>query len=430
MSDPAQQVLVAVLSNFITFVIAALGWLNVQLFSEYVMVIMWALVIAEGLHSSKATVLRWFATIDDPAPETRRQNLISVTLGHVGQSVSRETVSGQHRLVELALHHSVGLFATLGALSITLRILPAGEFALGAVLLAAPTLALVWLLDRSLVAVWRACCSDDSSASLFVVSTKLCSLSFIVACLGTESLIEGFYAFDAAAVWVRDQFDDEANKQAWGEEIGRARAFAGETFDAIEAEHSAEVWWPWAMAVKSFLEGGGGAGDAGDGCEWWIRANQGHTLRGLDPDKLLTRVSDPAALPVVLHGTYRVAWPLIKKGGLSRMKRNHVHFAPGLPGAGGVISGMRASAELLVYVDAAKAIAVGVEFFVSEHFFASYSPIASYSPSGQGAQSLRNAISTGRVLRLGERCHPHGGAWPHGLRPAELLRARRRREDR
>jgi 2'-phosphotransferase len=176
--------------------------------------------------------------------------------------------------------------------------------------------------------------------------------------------------------------------------------------------------------------GGGGAGDAGDGCEWWIRANQGHTLRGLDPDKLLTRVSDPAALPVVLHGTYRVAWPLIKKGGLSRMKRNHVHFAPGLPGAGGVISGMRASAELLVYVDAAKAIAVGVEFFVSEHFFASYSPMASYSPSGQGAQSLRNVISTGRVLRLGERCHPHGGAWPHGLRPAELLRARRRREDR
>jgi len=102
---------------------------------------------------------------------------------------------------------------------------------------------------------------------------------------------------------------------------------------------------------------------------WWMRANQGHTLTGLDPEQLLKRIEDSSQLPCVVHGTYLAAWPTIRTLGLSRMKRNHVHFASGLPGGVGpkVISGMRASAEVLVYVDAAKAMQLGVVFFVSEN---------------------------------------------------------------
>ena len=48
MTEPAHLVLCAVLSNFITIFMLWVGWLNVCLFSEYVMVILWALVIAEG----------------------------------------------------------------------------------------------------------------------------------------------------------------------------------------------------------------------------------------------------------------------------------------------------------------------------------------------------------------------------------------------
>merc|ERR1719203_2195803 len=34
----------------------------------------------------------------------------------------------------------------------------------------------------------------------------------------------------------------------------------------------------------------------------------------------------------IVHGTYRKAWvEYIQKEGLCRMKRNHIHFAPGLP---------------------------------------------------------------------------------------------------
>lgn len=41
----------------------------------------------------------------------------------------------------------------------------------------------------------------------------------------------------------------------------------------------------------------------------------------------------------VLHGTTLAAWDAIRSsGGLSRMKRNHIHLAAGRPGSG-IISG-------------------------------------------------------------------------------------------
>jgi 2'-phosphotransferase len=61
------------------------------------------------------------------------------------------------------------------------------------------------------------------------------------------------------------------------------------------------------------------------------------------------------------------------------MGRNHVHFATGLPAGmdvatdavGGssepVISGMRNSSSVLVYVDIAKAMAMGLSFWKSEN---------------------------------------------------------------
>ncbi len=47
----------------------------------------------------------------------------------------------------------------------------------------------------------------------------------------------------------------------------------------------------------------------------------------MDPG--LTPVADPSAYPAVIHGTYASKWEPIKKRGLSRMARNHIHFAPG-----------------------------------------------------------------------------------------------------
>ena len=107
---------------------------------------------------------------------------------------------------------------------------------------------------------------------------------------------------------------------------------------------------------------------AGMGGVLHIRANQGHSFPPgtLDDAQLLVRITRCADIPLVVHGTTFKAWISIQaSGGLSRMKRNHVHFACGLPGASGVISGMRRASEVLVYVDADAAMRGGLVFYRS-----------------------------------------------------------------
>ena len=94
-----------------------------------------------------------------------------------------------------------------------------------------------------------------------------------------------------------------------------------------------------------------------------IRANQGHSLPEIAADQLLVEVRDAAAIPVCLHGTYAKFLPQIEKQGLSRMSRQHIHFATGLPRE--VKSGMRHNCDTLIFIDVAKAMADGCRFFRS-----------------------------------------------------------------
>ncbi|CAL8099146.1 unnamed protein product [Calicophoron daubneyi] len=96
-----------------------------------------------------------------------------------------------------------------------------------------------------------------------------------------------------------------------------------------------------------------------------VRASQGHSVAidGLD----LTEITDADQYPTVIHGTYFKNWEKIKREGLRRFSRNHIHFAPGELGDGDVISGMRESAEVLIYINLAKALADGYRFFISRN---------------------------------------------------------------
>jgi 2'-phosphotransferase len=80
-------------------------------------------------------------------------------------------------------------------------------------------------------------------------------------------------------------------------------------------------------------------------------------------------ITSIADYPNIIHGTNTSAWDLILKDpkGLSRMNRNHIHFATGLLGEDGVISGMRYSCTILIYLDLEKALKDGVTFFKSEN---------------------------------------------------------------
>jgi 2'-phosphotransferase len=47
------------------------------------------------------------------------------------------------------------------------------------------------------------------------------------------------------------------------------------------------------------------------------------------------------------------------------MERQHVHFATGLPKSGGVVSGMRKSADAIIELDLPAAMEAGLKFYRS-----------------------------------------------------------------
>lgn len=111
----------------------------------------------------------------------------------------------------------------------------------------------------------------------------------------------------------------------------------------------------------------------------FIRANQGHSMAVIESTELLTAVRNADDLkafceldavtgkPLVIHGTYKDNWESIRRQGLSRRARKHVHFACGLPDDKQVISGMRSTADLFIYLDIEKALAGGLAFFISDN---------------------------------------------------------------
>mmetsp|Transcript_101181 Transcript_101181/g.200985 ORF Transcript_101181/g.200985 Transcript_101181/m.200985 type:complete len:616 (-) Transcript_101181:92-1939(-) len=100
--------------------------------------------------------------------------------------------------------------------------------------------------------------------------------------------------------------------------------------------------------------------------ELLIRANQGHTMKVVEDDLLLETIEEAGEVSECVHGTYLVHWPFIKRQGLSRVARNHIHLANGLP-EDGKIRGMRSTAELFVYVNVTRAMEDGITFHKSKN---------------------------------------------------------------
>jgi 2'-phosphotransferase len=100
-----------------------------------------------------------------------------------------------------------------------------------------------------------------------------------------------------------------------------------------------------------------------DDGQLYIRANQGHSIEELVVD--MEAVTDAGRVPIAVHGTTIQNWEKIRASGLSRMQRQHVHFASGLPGEDGVISGMRARSQVLIYLDVKRSLAAGLKIYRS-----------------------------------------------------------------
>nr|XP_039272771.1 tRNA 2'-phosphotransferase 1-like [Styela clava] len=101
------------------------------------------------------------------------------------------------------------------------------------------------------------------------------------------------------------------------------------------------------------------------GGRYQIRAVQGHSIR-LEAEKSgLSPLTDPNKFKTILHGTYEQNWRKIKKQGLNRMSRSHIHFTIGHIGESHVTSGMRSNCEIIIELDLEKALEAGLKFYVS-----------------------------------------------------------------
>jgi len=97
----------------------------------------------------------------------------------------------------------------------------------------------------------------------------------------------------------------------------------------------------------------------------YIRANQGHSMKQVEVE--MEPILDASKYPVVVHGTYFKNWNSIKKSGLCKMNRQHIHFAIGEYGSANVISGMRKTCEVVIYIDLETALKDGIKFFKSDN---------------------------------------------------------------
>ena len=153
--------------------------------------------------------------------------------------------------------------------------------------------------------------------------------------------------------------------------------------DADAGDVNGDVNWD----VNGDLNGDAGVEQAAltseDPKDYKIRANQGHSLK-VESEGLLAPITADDAPRTCVHGTTHAAWiSIVASGGLKPMGRNHVHFASGLPAgfksvvdldaadpaapAAPVISGMRSSSTVLVFVDVAMAMEAGLKFWRSDN---------------------------------------------------------------
>ena len=103
-----------------------------------------------------------------------------------------------------------------------------------------------------------------------------------------------------------------------------------------------------------------------------VRAAQGHSIQisqqvALSEITLENLNSLNIDIRSILHGTYYKSWSLIRQRGLNKMRRLHIHFAKGLPEDGSVVSGMRTTCELIIYLDIVAALNAGLKFYLSEN---------------------------------------------------------------
>jgi RNA:NAD 2'-phosphotransferase (TPT1/KptA family) len=104
-----------------------------------------------------------------------------------------------------------------------------------------------------------------------------------------------------------------------------------------------------------------------DASQQLIRATQGHSMKLESVEDDMTPLTVDSVPLVVVHGTYRKFLASIEQEGLKRFSRQHIHMTTGTHGDESVKSGMRNNVDTYIFIDARRAIADGIPFFLSRN---------------------------------------------------------------
>ena len=94
----------------------------------------------------------------------------------------------------------------------------------------------------------------------------------------------------------------------------------------------------------------------------YIKANQGHSIQKVD-NSALKEIKNPEEIMEIVHGTFFDKIKSIKKNGLNKMKRNHIHFAKKKD----VKYGLRKNSQVFIRIDVINAMKDGIKFYESEN---------------------------------------------------------------
>ncbi|CAM9428440.1 unnamed protein product, partial [Choristocarpus tenellus] len=119
-----------------------------------------------------------------------------------------------------------------------------------------PATLLFLVIDRRIFA-YRRIISDDTVATLLVISVLFLCSGFIFLFLGTESVLEGLAVAGRASDWVKGALDHREVKEALAEHIDQAADFVRRTVQDMEESYNGTLWWaPVSDMVNSVLQSG------------------------------------------------------------------------------------------------------------------------------------------------------------------------------
>ena len=102
-------------------------------------------------------------------------------------------------------------------------------------------------------------------------------------------------------------------------------------------------------------------------CGTYVRASHGHSIRNIDDARILEEVTDASTVIDAAYGIGHKQWETVRTAGLKCGTRNHLHISTRDSKSGYIIGKPGGDADVVVFINVARAIADGVKFYMASN---------------------------------------------------------------